>query len=138
MAEYERTARIRSGAEDVYRFLSSIHNIPAFLPWIREIQLDGTDHIRAVAECEGERRDLEGFFRVSPEARRIDWESDANGYRGWLEVRERGAESDLVVHVSLPGERHGAEAEVDRVVDAIRSDIEEQHGGEVIGEDRAA
>jgi hypothetical protein len=91
MSEHERSTRVNVPAEAAFRVVSSLDSIPQFVPHIKEIREDHADEIFGVAEVDGRRWEFSGFFRVSPETRRIDWGSDGTpGYRGWMEMSSVG------------------------------------------------
>lgn len=139
MAEYQSTIEIKASPDRLFRFLSSVANLPAYLPHIKEARLEEGDHVFAVAESGGHRYELDGYFRVAPEIRRIDWGSDGTPpYRGWLEVREAGDPARLEAHLFMEAPR--PEALVGRSLDdallAIRHLVEDEGAGGIIGEER--
>lgn len=138
LRQFDRKLGIDATPDRVFRFLSSVHNLQQFLPWIREIRQEPEDHVWGIAEERGERRELNGFFRPTEESRRIDWGSDgAPIYRGWLEVAEAGGNSELTIHLEYEGV-HIMDQMVDDVLNSIRQLVEQQGAGGVIGEERRA
>ena len=139
MHEYKGMIDIKASPEQVFRFLSSVGNIRDFLPHIKEARLDEESHVFAVGEIGGRRYEFDGYFRVTPENKRIDWGSDGTPpYRGWLEVREAGDAARLEVHLFMDVERpdQSAERALDDVLLTIRHRIEDEGAGRVPGEER--
>jgi uncharacterized membrane protein len=144
MSEHERTIDLQTAPEETFRYLSSLDNLPRFLPHISEIRLEEDSHVVAFADIDGKRYEMNGFFRPSPSERRIDWGSDGTPeYRGWLRV-DSGAtthSSRLVVHISMrsaaseePPPHPGLagrriEAQFTNVLDSIRHALEQEHAG---------
>jgi len=135
----ERKLELNAPPEQVFRFLSSIHNLPQFLPWIRQIRQEPDDHVWGIAEERGRRRELNGYFRPTEESRRIDWGSDGVPmYRGWLQVSEAGGgRSELTIHLEHEGLRM-MDQRVNQVLGAIRRLVEQEGAGSIIGEERRA
>jgi uncharacterized protein YndB with AHSA1/START domain len=135
MKAYEGKIIIPAPPEAVFRFLSSVSNIPRYLPAIREARLEEDGHVFAVFEHGGEKREVNGYFQVSPETRRIEWGSDGKpDYRGWLEVQAGPPAqnaSELTVHLWMEA---GAEREpkvgerLEAVLHSIRRMVQEQSG----------
>ena len=139
MHEYQGAIDIKATPEQVFRFLSSVGNVPEFLPHIKEARLDKESHVFAVGEISGRRYEFDGYFRVTPENRHIDWGSDGTPpYRGWLEVREAGDAARLEVHLFMDVARpdQSAERALDDVLLTIRHRIEDEGAGKILGEER--
>jgi hypothetical protein len=150
MSEHERSTRVNVPAEAAFRVVSSLDSIPQFVPHIKEIREDHADEIFGVAEVDGRRWEFSGFFRVSPETRRIDWGSDGTpGYRGWMEMSSVGDQAcEIKVHISMdsaatevpPGRPGFAGDRIERGLDGVLNQIkrllEEQHAGELVGQQR--
>jgi len=140
MSEHERTVTVGVPAENAFRYLSSVSNLPQFVPHLSEIREDGENHVRGLAGTGGRQHKVSGFFRADSENRRIDWESDGTpGYSGWLEIEPEGLErSRLTVHISMQsvaaqvGPEHPGlavdriEHEMDDVVGIVRELLEQQ------------
>lgn len=139
MSEHERTFTVNAPPEEAFRYLSSVDNLPDFVPYLESLREEEDGHVFGIADFgEGRRAEVSGFFRAEPADRRLDWESDGTpGYRGWLRIEpERGERSRITVHISLPsavsevpppypglaGER--VEREFDSVIRAIQETIE--------------
>ncbi len=139
MSEHERTFTVNAPPEEAFRYLSSVDNLPDFVPYLESLRAEEDDHVFGIAEYgEGRRAEVSGFFRADAAERRLDWESDGTpGYRGWLRIEpERLERSRITVHISMPsgasevpppdpgiaGER--VEREFDSVIRAIQETIE--------------
>ena len=105
MSEHERTFTIRASAEEAYQYLSSIDNLPDFVPYLRSLREEEDDHVFGILDYgEGRRGEASGFFRTYPAERRLDWESDGTpGYRGWLKIEPKGRDrARVTAHISMP------------------------------------
>ncbi|HZU26577.1 MAG TPA: SRPBCC family protein [Bryobacteraceae bacterium] len=142
MSEHERTISVDVPAEEAFRFLSSISNLPSFVPHMRSLREDEHDHVFGIAEMDGRRYEISGFFRADEANCRLDWESDGTpGYRGWLQISPEGNGSRITVHLSMlsaaaetPPEHAGHAGEriergLDGVLDTMRKRLEEAHAG---------
>ncbi len=105
MSEHERAIMVRVPPENAYRFLSSVSNLPQFVPHLREVREEENDHIFGVADLEGRRYEMSGFFRADEANHRLDWEADGTpGYHGWLQITPGSKdESRITVHLSMQG-----------------------------------
>jgi uncharacterized membrane protein len=139
MSEHERTFTVDVPPDEAFRYLSSVSNLPDFVPYLESLRQDEDDHVFGIADLGGGRRaEVSGFFRVYPAENRLDWESDGTPtYSGWLCIEaERGERSRIRVHISMPsgatdvpppdpgfaGER--IEREFDSVLRAIQDTLE--------------
>ena len=139
MSEHERTFTVNAPPEEAFRYLSSIDNLPDFVPYLQSLRAEADEHVFGIADFgEGRRAEVSGFFRTDAAEHRLDWESDGTpGYHGWLRIEpERGERARITVHISMPdgiaevpppdpgfaGER--VEREFDSVIRAIQEAIE--------------
>lgn len=148
MSEHERSIVINTPPEQAFRFLSSVSSLPTFLPWLRSIREDPRgDEVFGVAEFNGERQEISGFYRVSRTAKRIDWGSDGTPeYRGWLEIKPEanGKSCKLTAHISTGTDKElrpgftpqRIESLFDQVMNSIKHQLEVQHAGELVGQER--
>lgn len=137
MHEYQGIIDIKATPDEIFRFVSSVSDLPTFVPHIREARLDEDSHVFAVGEIAGRRYEFDGYFRVTPEEKRVDWGSDGTPpYRGWLQVREAGDGARLEVHLFLDVERpdESPERALDDVLLTIRHRIEDEGAGKLPGE----
>ncbi len=105
MSEHEKTITVHVPPERAFRYLSSVSNLPSFVPHVESVREDENDHIFGVANLDGRRYEMSGFFRADEANCRLDWESDGTpGYRGWLQIEPAGRdESRVTVHLSMRG-----------------------------------
>ncbi len=106
MSEHERTISVGVPAAEAFRYLSSVSNLPDFVPHLSALREEENGHVFGIADLgEGCRREVSGFFRADEANRSLGWESDGTpGYRGWLQVAPEGEErSRITVHISMQG-----------------------------------
>jgi uncharacterized membrane protein len=135
MSDHQRTISIPIPAEEAFRFLSNVSNLPMFLPYMKALKEDKKDHVSGVVEVDGKRREVSGSFRADTAKRRLDWGSDgAPGYRGSLQIVPRGAnDSRMTVHISLNAQTEPGltdekiEREFDGALSRLVKALEEQH-----------
>jgi uncharacterized membrane protein len=135
MSDHQRTISIPIPAEEAFRFLSNVSNLPMFLPHMKALKEDKKDHVSGVVELDGNRQEMSGSFRADTAKRRLDWVSDgASGYRGSLQIVPRGAhDSRITVHISLNAQTASGltdekiEREFDGVLSRLVKVLEEQH-----------
>lgn len=142
MSEHERTNTVNASAKEAFRYLSSVSNLPHFVPHLRRIEEDESDHVHGVIDFgDGKRRDVSGFFRADEANLRLDWESDGTpGYRGWLQIEPEGKKARVTVHISIRGAASGeapAEAgligdRIERGFDSVMREIETALTGEIV------
>lgn len=104
MGEYEHKTTVNSRAQQVFDFVSTIDNLPQYLPTVTDAMPQGGERVRVQGEAAGHRYDSDGFYHVDKSLRRIEWGSDGeNRYRGWLEVRNHGEDTTatVIVHLSF-------------------------------------
>ncbi len=131
MSEHERTITVGVAPENAFQYLSSVSNLPSFVPHLRELREDENDHVFGIAEMEGRRWEMSGFFRADEANCRLDWESDGTpGYRGWLQIAPAGnKQSRITVHLSM----RSAAAEVPPPHPGLAPDRIERSLDEVVG-----
>ena len=66
MSEHERTFTVEASPEESWRYLSSVSNLPDFVPSLEALQEDEPGHVFGVCDFrEGRRAEVSGFFRKS-------------------------------------------------------------------------
>lgn len=140
MSEHEQTITVDVSPEEAFRYLSAVSNLPQYVPHLRSVHEEETDHIFGIAEFDGRRYEMSGFFRADEANCRLDWESDGTpDYRGWLQITPDGDGSRITVHLSmrgaaaetpppnagLAGER--IQRSLGAVLDTIRKKLQEAH-----------
>ena len=104
MSEHERTTTFDVSAQEAFRYLSSVSNLPKFVPHLREVTEDENEHVVGTVDFgDGRQAEVSGFFRADPAALRLDWESDGTpGYSGWLQIIPESSErSRVTIHISM-------------------------------------
>lgn len=138
MSEHERAITVNVPPREAFRYLSSVSNLPEFVPGLRVIREDGNDHVFGALDTgNGREREVSGFFRADEANLRCDWESDGTpGYRGWLQISPEGARSRITVHISMPAASENPPAEpglagdrIERGFDSALRIIERALGG---------
>lgn len=105
MSEHERTITLKVPREEVFRYVSSVSNLSSFVPHLKNLREDENDHVFGIAEFDGRRYEVSGFFRADEANWRLDWEADGTpGYSGWMQIDADGANrSRATVHLSMRG-----------------------------------
>ena len=136
MSEHERTITVQVPAQEAFRYLSSVSNLPDFVPHLSHIREEEDDHVFGVVDFgEGRRGEVSGFFRPDEANLYVGWESDGTlGYRGWLQVAPEGSErSRVTVHISMrgaaeqtaPPEADLATQRIERMFDVVMRAVQE-------------
>lgn len=115
--EYSRSQIVDASADEVFRFVSEIGNLPKYLPPIQHVELLGGDQIRLRGETPSRGEiDGQGYFRAYPEERRMEWGANVGrDYSGSFRVMEQGqSRSEIGVSPTfgplyLPRARAGAD-----------------------------
>jgi hypothetical protein len=127
---------LRVTPNEAYRFLSSVHTLPVYLPFVRRARMDREDHVTLLMDHGGHQVEWHGYFRVSPNLGLVEWGSDSTPqYHGWMQVqgedRRPGCRIIFSLQSSWPEDRtHRA---VHSILETIRVALEEQRAGDVIG-----
>jgi hypothetical protein len=106
MSEHERTITVNVSANDAFQYLSSVSNLPDYLPLLSKVEEDEDEHVSGMADLgEGRWREVSGFFRPDESTLTINWESDGTpGYRGRMDITPESANrSRITVHISMLG-----------------------------------
>lgn len=142
MSEHERTITVNATAEEAFRYLSSVSNLPQFVPHLRNVKEEEENHVFGVVDFGGNnRQDVSGFFRADEANCRLDWESDGTpGYRGWLKIDPEGNRARITVHISMrsaaseeaPAHAGLAGDRIERAFDGVMRAIEDALTGETV------
>ena len=81
MKEYQQTELIDAPADEVFRWVSDVDNLPKYLPPIKDADIEGSSAEGTLGErvrLEGEIPDRgefesEGYFQVDAENLRMEW-----------------------------------------------------------------
>jgi hypothetical protein len=102
MSEFEYSATVQSGAQEVFDFVSDVGNLPRYLPTVTKAMSQGEDRVRVQGQAGGRQYDSDGYYHVDKGRKRMEWGSDGeNQYRGWLEVKDGGASATVTAHLSF-------------------------------------
>lgn len=102
MPEYESTAAIGAPPQAVFDFASNPDNLPKYTPTLKEARVPEEGRIHATSRIRGQEHAANGYFRVDPGARRMEWGSDGNrDYCGWLQVRAADGGCEVTIHIHL-------------------------------------
>ncbi|RTL62669.1 MAG: SRPBCC family protein [Pseudonocardiaceae bacterium] len=109
MGDYEHSTTVAADPDELFDYLSDVHNLPDYFAAMREAEPTGEashggEEVHVVAEVEGKRREGEAWIDADKEKRTLSWGSEGpNGYGGALEVG--GSPGDATVTVKLHTER---------------------------------
>ena len=100
MAEYERSRVIFAAPDDVFAFAADPRNLPTYLPTVRAAEPEGDgERVRVHGERHGQPYEDDGWFRVDPARRRMEWGSDERNYSGEMAVSDDGGNALVVVRL---------------------------------------
>jgi Polyketide cyclase / dehydrase and lipid transport len=136
MGDYEHSTTVTADPDQLFDYLSDVHNLPDYFAAMEEAEPTGAgshggEEVHVVAEVEGQRREGEAWMTTDAEARTLSWGSEGpNGYRGDLHVDGEGGGSRVTVRlhterVDGPGIRAGLEqtlAEIKKQVEGSSTD----------------
>jgi ribosome-associated toxin RatA of RatAB toxin-antitoxin module len=110
MNQYHRTIDVDAPAAYVFEFVSTIENLPRYLPTVHGSNTQPGERVKIFGEVGGEPYQNDGRFHVDPQSRRMEWSSDGeNRYSGWLTVSEGNERCEVTVHLDYEPSRHQAE-----------------------------
>lgn len=108
MSEHEVSRVVQAGSGQVFEVVSDVRRLPEWLSTVQVAEPAGPDsdvdvHVEGEA---GGHYSSDGFWRVSPDQLRVEWGRPSRGgepgtYAGWLQVQDRTAGSEVVVHLSF-------------------------------------
>ncbi len=128
MSEHQVSRVVQAPAEAVLAVVADVARLPEWLPAVDRARTlpDGEVHV------EGDAVSSDGFWRPSPEQRRVEWSTPSRGgepgrYAGWLQLEDSaGGGTEVVVHLSFLAEEPppGVEAELGRSLEALADLVE--------------
>jgi uncharacterized membrane protein len=105
MGEYERSITINASRKQIEDFVSTVSNLPRYLPTTKKAESESGDRVRVQGEApNGHTYDADGYFRVDEKEDRLEWGSDGeNHYTGWMKFigNATQAPSQVIVHLSF-------------------------------------
>ena len=139
MADYTGRISINRPAEEAFRFLADITNMPHYLPSVRQARADGPGRILLEGEAGGQAWTAVGWMDTDPARRLMRWGSDSLVYyKGELQVAGEGerCQVELRLHmVPLPhvaqrmvqqagSVEAGLKQALERTLESIRQTVE--------------
>jgi hypothetical protein len=98
--DHEQTTRIPVAPDRLYRTIADVGNLSRFVPPLRSVRRTDSEHVEVDAQYEGHEQHGQAWFRTDDAARRVEWGSEGQPYRGWMQVEPDGEGSMLTLHVT--------------------------------------
>jgi len=127
MGTYESTTTVEAPPDELFAYLSDVHNLPDYFAAMKSAEPAGAaegdapagaEAVHSVAEVDGQRREGEAWFRRDETARSISWGSEGpNDYHGELRVDGDGDSSQVSVTL------HTEHAEGDRIQEGLETTL---------------
>lgn len=102
MAEYQRSRHIDVTPDELFAFVSDLHNLPVYLPTVTSAEPEADGRIRIRGAMHGKPYVDEGEFNVEPARRRVEWRVEEREYAGWLSVHGDDGGAQVVVRLTAP------------------------------------
>ena len=127
MADYLASTAVSASADDLFAYLSDVHNLPKYMDRMTSAEPAEGEAVDVTADLgNGHQVEGEAWFHVDDEARALSWGSEGpDDYSGRLHVA--GDDSASTVTVTLSTERVEGEqiqAGLDRTVARIKELVE--------------
>ena len=100
--EHESTTTIPVAPDRLYRSIAEVGNLSSFIPPLKSVRRTDPEHVEVDAEYEGHKQHGEAWFRTDDAAKRVEWGSEDQPYRGWMQVEPDGEGSKLTLHLTTP------------------------------------
>jgi uncharacterized protein YndB with AHSA1/START domain len=107
MGTYESTTTVTAAPDELFAYLSDVHNLPEYFAAMKSAEPagkatgdvpPGAEAVHSVAEVNGQRAEGEAWFQTDAAARSISWGSEGpNDYHGELRVDGEGETSQVTV-----------------------------------------
>jgi ribosome-associated toxin RatA of RatAB toxin-antitoxin module len=98
--DHEQTTRIPVAPDRLFRTIADVGNLSRFVPPLRSVRRTDAEHVEVDAQYEGHEQHGQAWFRTDDAARRVEWGSEGQPYRGWMQVEPDGEGSRLTLHVT--------------------------------------
>jgi|SRR3712207_5807588 len=122
MGDYEHSTSVTADPDELFAYLSDVHNLPDYFARMREAEPAGGDAVHTVAEVEGHRVEGEAWFTTDDAARTIRWGAEGpNHYSGELEVSGGGGESQVTVRLHTERDEDGTAD--DRIAEGLEETL---------------
>jgi uncharacterized protein YndB with AHSA1/START domain len=109
MGTYESTTTVTASPDELFSYLSDIHNLPEYFAAMKSAEPageaegevpPGAEAVHSVAEVDGQRREGEAWFKRDADERSLSWGSEGpNDYHGELQVDGDGESSRVTVRL---------------------------------------
>jgi len=127
MGTYESTTTVTASPDELFSYLSDVHNLPDYFAAMKSAEPAGAaegdapagaEAVHSVAEVDGQRREGEAWFRRDADARSLSWGSEGpNRYGGELRVDDDGGSSRVTVRL------HTEHAEGERIQEGLEETL---------------
>lgn len=131
MGDYEHSTTVTADPDELFRYLSDVHNLPDYFAAMREAEPTGASahggaEVHVVAEVEGTRREGEAWLTRDAGERTLSWGSEGpNGYRGDLHVDPAGEGSQVTVRLHTErADGPAIRAGLEQTLAAIKQQVE--------------
>jgi len=96
--EHSRSVEVDAAPSALFDHLSDIRNLPRYFEGMTSAEAAPGEAVRLTAKLpDGSTRSMEAWFKVDPQARRLDWGSEGpSDYHGWLTLEPVGDHRALV------------------------------------------
>lgn len=127
MGTYESTTTVAASPDELYTYLSDVHNLPEYFAAMKSADPagraegevpPGSEAVHTVAEVDGERREGEAWFTRDADARSLRWGSEGpSDYNGELRVDDDRGSSRVTVRL------HTEHVEDARIQDGLETTL---------------
>ena len=131
MADFTGTTTVDVSSDDLFTFLSDVHNLPRYFARMTSAEPGEGNEVHTTASLpDGSHVEGRAWFEVDDSKQHISWGSEGSSdYNGYLDVRP--AESGSVVEVHIHTSRVDAgdpevQLGVDQTLDTIKDLVEKQ------------
>lgn len=101
MGDFTGTEKIDANAEELFRYLSDVSNLPRYFSGMTSAEAGRGEEVHTTARLpDGREAEGSAWFRVREDGHRIEWGSEGpSDYGGYLDVRVVGSGSEINVHL---------------------------------------
>jgi uncharacterized protein YndB with AHSA1/START domain len=127
MGTYESTTTVTAAPDELFSYLSDVHNLPEYFAAVKSAEPagkatgdvpPGAEAVHSVAVVNGQRAEGEAWFQRDAGARSISWGSEGpNDYHGELKVDGDGESSKVTVRL------HTEHAEGDQIREGLETTL---------------
>ena len=109
MAEVEGSRSFGITGDAMWAVVADPARLADWVPTMRLAAPAGASEVHLEGESHGHAYSLDSMLRVDQGSRRLHWGADEDdGYRGWLQVTDQPAGSEVRIHVAIPDDRLGS------------------------------